>query len=132
MIVVDSSALVAIFEQESDAARFATAIAQSDRLLISAVNVHETGLVLLGRRGRPTVDRLWHFLLHDNGFEIAPFDTFQVRAALHAFEHFGKGRHSGAKLNLADCAAYALAKTRDVPLLFKGSDFTFTDVRSCL
>ena len=108
MIVVDSSALVAILENETDAAIYAKAIEQADRLLISAVNVHETGVVLRLRRG-PAVDRLWRLLQVDNDFEIAAFDEVQARAALAAFERFGKGLHRKARLNLADCAAYALA-----------------------
>ncbi len=128
MIVVDSSALIAILEGEEDANRFVAAMAQADRLMISAVNVHETGVVILSRRGRDAVDRLWRFLEVDNAFEIIPFDTAQIREALRAFDRYGKGRHSRARLNLADCAAYALASTYGVPLLFKGDDFAATDV----
>lgn len=132
MIVVDSSALVAIFEHESDAAIYASAILQADRLLISAVNVHETGMVLRARRG-PTAERyLWRFLLDDNDFEIVPFDEAQARAALAAFGRYGKGIDAKARLNLADCAAYALAKSTGSPLLFKGDDFAVTDVKACL
>ncbi|MFA5963512.1 MAG: type II toxin-antitoxin system VapC family toxin [Sphingomonas sp.] len=132
MIVVDSSALVAIFEHEPDAEVYARAILHADRLLISAVNVHETGMVLRARRG-PTAERyLWRFLLEENDFEIVPFDEAQVRAALAAFGHYGKGINASAKLNLADCAAYALAKSTGSPLLFKGDDFAATDVKACV
>jgi len=129
MIVVDSSALVAILENEADAPVYAKAIEQADRLLISAVNVHETGVVLRVRRGPSAVDRLWRLLQVDNDFEIAAFDEIQARAALSAFERFGKGLHPRARLNLADCAAYALAATMSAPLLFKGDDFSATDVK---
>ncbi|MGQ0445205.1 MAG: PIN domain-containing protein [Beijerinckiaceae bacterium] len=61
--------------------------------------------------------------------EIVPFDEAQVRAAAAAFDRYGKGIHSKARLNLADCAAYALAKTMNLPLLFKGDNFTETDVQ---
>jgi ribonuclease VapC len=132
MIVVDSSALIAILEKEDDAARYAAAIAQAERLLVSAMNVHETGMVLRVRRGPAAVARMWHFLQHDNDFEIVPFDEVQVREALDAFDRFGKGMQAQARLNLADCAAYALARTMKAPLLFKGDDFSATDVRSCL
>jgi ribonuclease VapC len=64
--------------------------------------------------------------------ETIPFDEAQVRAAAVAFDLYGKGINSRARLNLADCAAYALARTMDAPLLFKGCDFTHTDLRSCL
>jgi ribonuclease VapC len=132
MIVVDSSALVAILEREEDAAIYAEAIHRADRLFISAVNVHETGMVLRLRRGAAAVDRMWRFLRSDNDFEIAPFDERQARGALSAFERYGKGLHSKARLNLADCAAYALAKELNVPLLFKGGDFAATDLKPCL
>jgi ribonuclease VapC len=123
MIVVDSSALVAIL---------ARAIEQADRLLISAVNVHETGVVLRVRRGPAALDRFWRFLLIENNFEIAGFDEIQARLALSAFERYGKGIHSKARLNLADCAAYALASSANAPLLFKGDDFSETDLKVCL
>jgi ribonuclease VapC len=129
MIVVDSSALLAIFEGEPDAATFATAIAEADRLLISAVNVYETGIVLRVRHGDEAPARLWRFLLEDNDFEIIPFDQRQAHEALTAFGRFGKGLNPRARLNLADCAAYALAKSMNLPLPFKGDDFTHTDVQ---
>ena len=128
MIVVDSSALIAIFEHESDAALFAAAIQKADRLLVSAVNVHETGIVLRARHGVAAANRMWRFLQVENDFEIIPFDETQAREALAAFDRYGKGIDPKARLNLADCAAYALAKTTNSPLLFKGDDFTHTDV----
>jgi ribonuclease VapC len=126
MIVEDSSALIAILEYESDAATYATVVQQAERLLVSAVNAHETGMVLLARHGASAVDRMWRFLRDENNFEIVPFDEAQVRAAVAALDRYGKGIHSKARLNLAGCAAYALAKTMDLPLLFKGDDFTAT------
>jgi ribonuclease VapC len=132
MIVVDSSALVAILEHEVDAVVYARAIELADRLLVSAVNVHETGVVLRIRRGSAALDRLWRFLVIDNDFEIAAFDEIQARLALSAFNRYGKGVHSRARLNLADCAAYALASSVNAPLLFKGDDFSATDVEACL
>ena len=132
MIVVDSSALVAILEHEVDAVVYAKAIELADRLLISAVNVHETGVVLRIRRGLSALDRLWRFLVIENDFEIAAFDENQARLALSAFDRYGKGIHSRARLNLADCAAYALASSLGAPLLFKGDDFFATDVKVCL
>jgi ribonuclease VapC len=131
MIVVDSSALVAILEHEVDAAVYARAIELADRLLISAVNVHETGVVLRVRRGLSALERLWRFLVVENDFEIAAFDETQARLAVSAFDRYGKGIHSKARLNLADCAAYALASSL-APLLFKGDDFSATDVEACL
>jgi ribonuclease VapC len=132
MIVVDSSALIAILENEIDGAVYAGAIERADRLLVSAVNVHETGVVLRIRRGPAALDRLWRLLLIENDFEIAAFDENQARLAISAFERYGKGIHPKARLNLADCAAYALALSVSAPLLFKGDDFSETDVKICL
>ncbi len=132
MIVVDSSALIAILEKEPDAASYAAALRQAERLFVSAVNVHETGTVLRIRRGATAVARMWRFLQEDNDFEIVAFDEFQAQAALAAFDRYGKGVHSKARLNIADCAAYALAATKNLPLLFKGGDFAETDLQSCL
>jgi ribonuclease VapC len=132
MIVVDSSALIAILEYEPDAAIYAAAIRQAERLLVSAVNVHETGMVMRARHGEAAVARMWRFLRDDNDFEIAPFDEGQAREALSAFGRYGKGIDPKARFNLADCAAYALARTMNMPLLFKGHDFTATDARACL
>jgi ribonuclease VapC len=132
MIVVDSSALIAILDLEADAPDFARAIRAADRVLISAVNVHEMGVVLRARHGSAAVERMWRFLQEENDFEIVAFDEGQVRGALAAFDRYGKGIHSRARLNLADCAAYALARTMSAPLLFKGDDFRHTDIKSCL
>lgn len=132
MIVVDSSALVAIFEHELDAALFATAIRHADRLLISAVNAHETGMVMRARHGEAAVDRMWRFLREENDFEIVPFDEAQAREALSAFGRYGKGIDPKARLNLADCVAYALAKNMNSPLLFKGDDFLATDISAVI
>ena len=132
MIVVDSSALIAVLEHEIDAAAYARAIELADRLIISAVNVHETGVVLRIRRGSSALDRLLRFLVIDNDFEIAAFDEIQARLALSAFDRYGKCIHTKARLNLADCAAYALASSLKAPLLFKGDDFSATDVEACL
>ncbi len=131
MIAVDSSALVAIFEAETDAAVYAKAIEEAAKLFISAVTVLETGVVMRARRGETAVARMWRFL-EDNGFEIVPFGQAQAREALTAFARFGKGIDPQARLNICDCAAYALAKSMNLPLLFKGADFSQTDVRAVI
>jgi ribonuclease VapC len=96
------------------------------------VNVHETGVVLRIRRGQTAVTRMWRFLREDNDFETIPFDEVLAREALDAFDRFGKGLHAKARLNLADCAAYALARHMRAPILFKGDDFSATDALACL
>lgn len=130
MIVIDSSALIAILLAEPEKGSFESIIAESDRCVISAVNAHETAMVLRLRNGDLAVDKFWRFLT-DSEIEIVPFDEMQVRAAAVAFNVYGKGINPKTRLYLSDCAAYALAKTMDAPLLFKGEDFTGTDLRSC-
>jgi ribonuclease VapC len=130
MIVVDSSALLAILFQEPEKQVFEDIVAGAERCIISAVNAHEVATVLRLRHGRTAVERLWR-LLADNEIEIIAFDEAQVHAAAIAFDRYGKGIHSKARLNLSDCAAYALAKSMNAPLLFKGDDFAETDVREC-
>jgi ribonuclease VapC len=126
MIVVDSSALIAILLGEPEKQAFQNLIAQ-ERCIISAVNAHETATVLRIRSGTRAVEHLWQFLA-DIEIEIVPFDAPQVRAAAVAFDRYGKGIDPKAKLNFSDCAAYVLAKTMNLPLLFKGDDFVHTDL----
>jgi ribonuclease VapC len=94
---------------------------------MSALNVHETAIVLRSRRGEEAAAQLWLYL-DQAEIEVAPFDREQARVASQAFSRYGKGINSAAKLNLADCAAYALASSLAAPLLFKGSDFSHTDI----
>ena len=127
MIVVDSSCVLAILQNEPEKDAFRAVLAGGSRYLMSAVNVHEALCVMRGRYGVAGAARLWD-LIGDTEIEIVPFDELQVRAAAAAFDHYGKGINPKASLNLADCAAYALAKTMGAPLLFKGNDFTQTDI----
>src|SRR5712671_4869078 len=115
MIVVDSSALIAILFEEPEKQALQNALTGGDHCVISAVNAHETASVLRLRHGPAAVERLWQ-LLADNEIEIVPFDEVQVRAAAVAFDRYGKGIDSKARLNLSDCAAYALARTMNCPL----------------
>lgn len=129
-MVVDSSALVAIFNHEPERVRFIEAILAASPRLISAATLLETSIVLAGRIGPPVLSRLEAFLA-EAGIEVAPFDAAAARLAADAFLRFGKGRHPAA-LNMGDCAAYALAKARGLPLLYKGADFARTDIRAAL
>jgi ribonuclease VapC len=131
MIVVDSSALIAVLFEEPEKQAFQDIIDGDERCVLSAVNAHETACILRGRNGIVAVAEFWQWLA-DNQIEIVPFDEVQVHAAAVAFDRYGKGIDPKARLNLADCAAYALAKTMNSPLLFKGDDFAATDVRACL
>jgi ribonuclease VapC len=130
MIVVDSSALLAILFKEPEKLAFEELVAATERGIMSAVNAHETATVLRLRHGGAAIERLWQ-MLAENDIKIIPFDEAQVHAAADAFSRYGKGIHPKARLNLSDCAAYALAKSMNAPLLFKGDDFAETDVERC-
>ena len=124
MIVVDTSALIAILDREPDAALYAEAIAETDSPLISAATLLELHIVMLNRHGGRAgqlVDRL----IQDAGFQIEHFTTQHLELAREAYARYGKGRNS-AGLNYGDCFSYALAKATGLPLLFKGSDFSKT------
>jgi ribonuclease VapC len=128
-LVIDSSVLVAIALFEPDRAHHVERIEQAQEILISPMNYVELGLVLVARghfSSRAAMDA-W---LHAYRVRIAQ-EPVIAEAALDAYLRFGKGRHP-AKLNLADCFAYALAKALGAPLLYKGDDFSQTDVRSAL
>ena len=126
MIVVESSAIVAIVRHQSEAEKFAQVLDGESEAIMSAVSLLETNMVVAGRRADAD-PRQVALLLASLGIAIADVDNDQSARAVDAFFRFGKGRHP-ARLNLADCFAYALAKSRDVPLLFKGDDFARTDV----
>jgi ribonuclease VapC len=126
VIVVDSSIVVAIIRQETDAAAWIDLLDKTSRAFMSVVSYVETSMVIAGRRSGAGFEKVDETLkaLH---VRVVPVTLKQGNVALTAFLRFGKGRHS-AGLNIADCFAYALAKTRDLPLLFKGSDFVKTDI----
>jgi ribonuclease VapC len=128
MIVIDSSALIAILEHEPERTVLFQAIARADRRLISAVNYQETGQVIFSRRGANGIRDLEE-LIEVMQAEIVPHDHALARFAIETFKRYGKGIHPSARLNFCDCAAYALAKTLSAPLLFKGRDFAETDVQ---
>jgi ribonuclease VapC len=121
-VIVDASAIVAILKQEHDGADFAAAL-ESGSASVSTATLLETYLV-----GRPQRDDDVDELVEHAQLEIVPFDAEQLRVARDAHARYGRGSGSPARLNLGDCISYALAKVRDEPLLFKGEDFTHTDV----
>lgn len=125
MIAVDSSALVAIVLGEPEAERLLDSLQQSAAAL-SAANLLEAAIVVEARQG-PDAARDLELLVDGTIDEIASVDLTDVEAALGAWRRFGKGRHP-AGLNYGDCFAYALARTRTIPLLFIGDDFAKTDV----
>lgn len=131
MLVIDTSALIAIFRLEAEADGFLKIIVRADSRAMSALSVLEASMVMSGGATDAGVfEPLDEFLL-EGGIEIAAFDDAQARIARGAFLRFGKGRHKAA-LNLGDCASYALAKSRGAPLLYKGDDFRRTDIISAV
>ncbi len=127
MIVVDTSALVAMLRDEPEADTFARAIANQRNCLISAVSVLEASLVVATSSGLATSWRPLDALIDDLKLVVRPHDAVLTQIARDAFLRYGKGRHP-AKLNFGDCAAYALAKSESCALLFKGNDFSQTDI----
>jgi ribonuclease VapC len=125
-MVVDTSALLAIFLAEPERRQFLDVITQDGTRCISAANVLETGIVLEARRGE-AAGREFDLFLHHARLEVVPVDSDQIEIARVAWRKYGKGRHR-AGLNFGDCFAYALAKVLDQPILFKGDDFTHTDI----
>ncbi len=128
--MVDTSSIVAIFRQEPDAARHAACIGDDDQPMISAASLVETSLVLRGlKRIAPDQAELWlDEFLSAARLTIAPVTAEQTAIARQAHARFGKGGGHPAQLNFGDCFAYALAMSLGAPLLFKGEDFSRTDV----
>jgi len=126
-MVVDTSAIVAVIFHELERTAFLDILLGETRLVISAVTLHETSVVVAGRKRDVRAAIEVDDLLRSFRVEIVPADADGARAARDAYFQFGKGYHS-AGLNLADCFPYSLAKARNEPLLFKGADFLKTDI----
>ena len=131
MIVVDTSALVAIIGGEPEAVRFNTVLGAWKDIVLSAGTAVETYIVVHSRWSDAGVARL-ESLITFAGIELRSVDARQTRFAFEAHRRFGRGSGHPAKLNYGDCFAYALARSLDAPLLFKGDDFAQTDIRSAL
>ena len=131
MTVVDSSAFVAVLRSEPDADHFADALERIDPLFMSAGTLLEIGTVVLHKRGTERIADMFN-LISVAQIGIVPVSEEQARAAIDAYGRFGKCTRHPAQLNYGDCFSYALAKTSDLPLLYKGDDFAKTDIRSAL
>jgi ribonuclease VapC len=129
-LVVDTSALMAVLLEEPDALRYAQALRDADELRMSAPTWLEAAQVATGRRGVRGYEQ-FDALVSLLDIDIVPCDADLARLAYGAWLRFGKGRHP-AGLNFGDCFSYALAKLRDEPLLFKGEDFSKTDLTAAL
>lgn len=126
-MIIDTSAIVAILREEDQARRFAEAIEAASVRRISAATYVEVGAVIDGARD-PVASRLVDELLATAGIVIEPVTAAQARIARDAYRDFGNGSGHAAGLNFGDCFAYALARATGEPLLFKGDDFSQTDV----
>jgi len=127
-MVIDTSALVAILLGEPEAEAFAESIAGDPKRLASVFSVLETGIVIEAKKG-DAGGRELDLLIHRASIEIIAMDSGQVDLARFGWRSFGKGRHP-AGLNIGDCCSYALSKYSGEPLLFKGNDFSKTDVET--
>lgn len=127
-VVVDSSAIIAILRDEPDRVVIQDRLDDSPNSVCTLVTFVESFMVVTGRNaGTPPEDH--HEFLASLGISLIPLDAAQANIAAHAFLRFGKGRHP-ASLTLGDCFCYALAKSLNAPLLYKGGDFGQTDIVS--
>jgi ribonuclease VapC len=127
-MIVDSSVIIAILRDEPDANELAAALRRAPIRRVSAVNWVESAIVTDGNRN-PVLSRRFDDLLRDVHMRVETVTPRQAELARQAYRDFGKGRHK-AGLNFGDCFAYALAKEMDEPLLFKGKDFSHTDIEA--
>jgi ribonuclease VapC len=125
-MVIDTSALVAIFLSEPERQSFLDNIIAAETRLVSAATVLEAGIVLEARRGESAGREFDLFIVRAN-LQIIPVDAEQADLARSARRKYGTGRHPAA-LNFGDCFSYALAKATGEPLLAKGTDFASTDI----
>ena len=128
-MVVDTSALVAIMENEPERRRFNELIEAASATYVSVASLLETRVVLFARSGDNAVLALDAFLLKSlmNVVEVSPRIA---DIAFDAYRRYGKGTGHGAALNYVDCFSYALARHLSLPLLFKGADFSQADISS--
>ena len=130
-MIVDSSAIVAILKQEPDWKEFLNTLNAANEISISAGTYFEISIVI-GRLNNPIMNRQIDELMEEFSILIEPFTAEQAQIARQAYRDYGRGSGHPANLNFGDCFAYALARVKREPLLFKGDDFVHTDVRSAI
>ncbi len=130
-MIVDTSAIIAILRQEPDAERFALALAGAQEPEISAATFLETAIVVDASRD-PIASRRLDEFMGAAGLNISLVTEVQARLAREAYRDFGKGSGHKAQLNFGDCFSYALSRATGRALLFKGTDFTHTDIQPAL
>ncbi|WP_263356913.1 type II toxin-antitoxin system VapC family toxin [Acidicapsa ligni] len=127
-MILDSSALIAILREEPEAQAFKAAILESRSVKISAATYLEASIVVDGYKD-PLLRARFDAILEATHIEIEPFTVQQARIARQAYRDYGRGSGHRANLNFGDCFAYALARDKREPLLYKGNDFIHTDIR---
>ena len=126
-MVVDTSVLVAILKVEPDASTLLSRLGNSGANRIATATLLEAQMVVISQLNEAGLAEL-ELLMNRAQIQVAPFNADHMRWALQGWRQYGKGRHKAA-LNLGDCLSYGLAKAMDAPLLFKGEDFQYTDVK---
>ena len=129
-MIVDTSALIAILRDELEAAACAAAIEAAPQRRMSAANFVEAAIVIDG--SRDPIGRRLDDLVAEAQLAIEAVTAAHARIAREAYRDFGRGSGHPARLNFGDCFAYALARATGEPLLFKGNDFSHTDIASAL
>ncbi|MDQ2703965.1 MAG: type II toxin-antitoxin system VapC family toxin [Pseudomonadota bacterium] len=128
-LTVDTSALIAVIRSEPEASQILDMLGRAEHRLLSSATLLEASIVTSGKGTE--AERL-DALVQRAMFEIVPFSAAQASVGAEAFRKYGRGSGHPAKLNFGDCFAYALARSRNLPLLFKGDDFVHTDIRPAL
>ena len=131
-MILDTSAVLAILFDESDADLYREAVANDEARLMSTANFVEAGIRLVQGRQSPIPYRQLDVLAKAIDLSLEPVTADQAHLAIEAYRDFGKGSGHPAQLNFGDCFAYALAKASGHPLLFKGDGFVQTDVQGVL
>jgi ribonuclease VapC len=127
-MIVDTSAIIAILKNEPEAQAFSDAIEAAKTVRISAASYLESNIVV-GRYKDPILRSRLEEILENPGLQIEPVTAAQAKIAWQAYRDFGKGSGHPANLNFGDCFSYALARDKREPMLWKGEDFGFTDIR---
>lgn len=130
-MIVDTSAVIAMLRNEPDSQIFAAALYQATTRSISAANYVEVGIIIDVDRD-PVVSRRIDEFLEETSIKVIAVTPEHAKIAREAYRDFGRGSGHPARLNYGDCFAYALAKATRAPLLFKGNDFSRTDIESAL
>jgi ribonuclease VapC len=130
-VIVETSAVIAIVRREPERDDFLAALDRSPTNRLSAASYVEAAIVVDGSRD-PALSRYLDELLAVSNITVEPVTERQARIAREAYRDYGKGSGHSARLNFVDCFAYALARDRNEPLLFKGDDFRHTDIRPAI